>query len=285
MPTHLITTTDHVTLHVTIQGKGTPCLYLHGGPGSGSYWMQKFSAGLLEAHFTMIYLDQRGVSRSTSPQDHNYSMERMVKDCEEVRAALGIDRWLTMGHSFGGLLQIGYALSNPQSIIGMIMLNCGVSLTDCFTLSWMPKACEFLGINDTTPYTDAARPVIERLSDLGRQLRERDLFWKMSYAAQESIAVMNASFGEIPNWNDDQEEVIMQYPEYSLDYSAATATIPVPVLFFYGKTDWMIGPDHYRLAQFPQMLLWPSDGGHVAILENRLDLETALPAFQKKYRL
>lgn len=64
-----ILTSDSVSLYVNVKGKGTPCLYLHGGPGSGSYWLEKFFGDYLEQHFQMIYLDQRGVGRSTSPLD------------------------------------------------------------------------------------------------------------------------------------------------------------------------------------------------------------------------
>ena len=37
-----IFTTDSVSLYVNVKGSGTPCLYIHGGPGSGSYWVEKF---------------------------------------------------------------------------------------------------------------------------------------------------------------------------------------------------------------------------------------------------
>jgi proline iminopeptidase len=37
-----ILTSDGVSLYVNVKGSGIPCLYLHGGPGSGSYWLEKF---------------------------------------------------------------------------------------------------------------------------------------------------------------------------------------------------------------------------------------------------
>ncbi len=98
-----LSTSDGVDLYVEVRGKGTPCLYVHGGPASGSYWARKFAGDVLEKHFRMIYLDQRGACRSSSPQNGDFSMNRLVEDFEEVRKALSIDRWLTMGHSFGGL--------------------------------------------------------------------------------------------------------------------------------------------------------------------------------------
>ena len=70
---HFITS-DSVNLYVKVKGKGIPCLYIHGGPGAGSYWMEKFSGDLLEERFTMIYLDLRGVGRSTSPANKDYSI-------------------------------------------------------------------------------------------------------------------------------------------------------------------------------------------------------------------
>jgi proline iminopeptidase len=119
-----IMTSDSVLLHVTVKGQGIPCLYLHGGPGSGSYWAQKFTGDIFENKFQMVYLDQRGCCRSSDPIDNNYSMDRMIQDIEEIRLALGIDQWIIMGHSFGGLLQIGYALRHPDVLKGMIMINC-----------------------------------------------------------------------------------------------------------------------------------------------------------------
>ena len=54
-----ITTSDGVELFVTIKGEGIPCLYIHGGPGSGAYCLDVFSGEMLEKNLQMIYLDQR----------------------------------------------------------------------------------------------------------------------------------------------------------------------------------------------------------------------------------
>ena len=81
----IVTTTDSVQLYVKIKGHGPHLLYLHGGPGSGSYWLEKFSGEFFERHFTLIYLDQRGTGRSTSPSNGDYSMKRMAEDFEQVR--------------------------------------------------------------------------------------------------------------------------------------------------------------------------------------------------------
>lgn len=99
-----IVTSDSVQLYVNIKGTGPSCLCIHGGPGSGSNWFEEFMGDSLEQNFQMIYLDQRGVGRSSSPKDNNYSLKRIVNDFEELRNSLGIEQWLILGHSFGGIL-------------------------------------------------------------------------------------------------------------------------------------------------------------------------------------
>jgi proline iminopeptidase len=180
-----VTTSDGVKLYFEVRGKGTPCLYLHGGPGSGSYWLEKFSGDMLEKYFQMIYLDQRGVARSGSPKDGNYSMDRMVQDFEEIRAALGIRKWVILGHSFGGILQVGYAERHPQVIKGMIMLNCSLDLNATLQET-LPHACELLNMSDAEPCTNSKMPLLDRVQVVYGKLREKDLFWKMAYASRQS---------------------------------------------------------------------------------------------------
>ncbi len=280
-PSQKVITSDGVALHVEIGGRGAPCLYVHGGPGSGSYWARKFAGDIFESHFQMIYLDQRGCCRSSSPQDGNYTLERMVADFEEVRQALGIEHWLTMGHSFAGLLQMGYIQRFPQVIQGMLFINAALNLNETFRLGYCPRACELLGIADATPYTDEAIPTLEHWGALIGLLKARGLMWQMGYDHQENDERMNATFSELPDFNWDYE-VMLTVSDYWQDFKPATAAVQVPVLFFYGQRDWMTGPEHYRGVNFPSLLLWGSDVAHMPFMENKPDLEQAITAYRQK---
>ncbi|HWR52543.1 MAG TPA: alpha/beta hydrolase, partial [Bryobacteraceae bacterium] len=251
-----IKTSDGVDLFVTVRGHGTPCLYLHGGPGSGSHWLEKFSGEMLERNFQMIYLDQRGTSRSTSPPNGDYSMDRMVRDFEEVRVALGIRQWLTLGHSFGGILQVGYAQRHPEVVQGLLMINCGLNI-NAIAAEVLPHACSMLGAVPPRPCTDESARLIERVSAVFGLLRDRDLFWKLGYASLDKKKLMDATFDDLPDWNKDFESKALGVKEYWQDYAQFTPFISAPVLFFYGRSDWMVGPTHYKHARFPHMLLWP----------------------------
>jgi proline iminopeptidase len=279
-----ITTSDSVSLFVTVKGKGTPCLYIHGGPASGSYWIEKFNGEFLEQHFQMIYLDQRGCCRSTSPKDHNYSMDRMVKDFEEVRQVLGIKQWLTMGHSFGGMLQMGYAQRHPEAIDGMMMINCTLNWKESFDRGFRPKACEVLNITDTAAYTDESVLFLDRFGALIQKLNEKGLMWKLGYASKKNYDIMSATFREVPKWTHGSEEYIVYTKDYREDFKQSTSAMSMPVLFFYGKNDWSVGPEHYRGVNFPAMLLWGSDVGHMPFLEAKVDLKKAIVTYLATYK-
>ena len=275
-------TSDGVDLYVKVKGHGTPCLYIHGGPGSGSFWAEKFAGDILEKHFTMIYLDQRGVARSGSPENGDFSTDRMIKDFEELRDALKFDKWLIMGHSFGGILQMQYAQRYPDAIAGMLMINCALNINDGNEA--LQKAYDFLNEPEMKIYLNDSLPVLERMSKLYGRLREKGLFWKMAYASKSSEEMMNKSFVEIPNWNSDYEGKAIENKDSWVDYKPFAKSMKMPVLFFYGKTDWLVGVNHYKSIQFPNMLLWGSNVGHIPFIENKPDLEKALIQYKKKYR-
>jgi proline iminopeptidase len=106
--------------------------------------------------------------------------------------------------------------------------------------------------------------------------------WKMGYASYENFKIMNATFNEIPNWNWGSEEYIVYTPDYWEDYKQYTPYIKLPVLFYYGKSDWNIGPEHYKGINFPNMILWGSDVGHMPFMKNKEDLEKAIIYYKKK---
>ncbi|MHB8597957.1 MAG: alpha/beta fold hydrolase [Ktedonobacteraceae bacterium] len=99
-------------------------LYLHGGPGTGSYDFEVFQHTLLTHQVRLITLDQRGVLRSDPlSSDEPFGFQDLIEDCEGVRHELGLSQWHILGHSFGGYLAVRYALSYPEAVQGLIFEN------------------------------------------------------------------------------------------------------------------------------------------------------------------
>lgn len=278
-----ILTSDSVSLYVNVKGSGPACLYIHGGPGSGSHWLEEFAGDSLEQHFQMIYLDQRGVGRSSSPKDNNYSLERMVKDFEEVRRNLGIKQWLTLGHSFGGILQMEYVQQMSNSILGMIFINCTLSMKDSFGKSWLPKAIELAGGETPAVSLDTSVSIYNRMLAIMPVLGEKGEMWKIFFNKEEDSWKLNSTYENFESWNVDQGEIILENIEYWGDFRKFAWEVKQPVLFYYGKTDWAIGPEHYKRVEFPEMILWGSEVGHMPFLENKVDLFNAINTYIVKY--
>lgn len=109
-------------LHVEQCGApdGMPLLYLHGGPGSGASAeiRRLFDPTRLRA----VLFDQRGAGRSTPHGGlEANTTQHLVADIERIREALGIDRWIVFGGSWGATLALAYAMEAPARVARMVL--------------------------------------------------------------------------------------------------------------------------------------------------------------------
>jgi proline iminopeptidase len=118
MKKQFVTMEDGKKIYVQIYENGHKdyLLMLHGGPGQGCYDFQ-YQATKLSEVINVIIFDQRGVLRSDKIEDNEpFGLEFIIKDCENLRNILGISSWSILGHSFGGMLTLLYAIKYPKSI-------------------------------------------------------------------------------------------------------------------------------------------------------------------------
>ena len=98
----------------------TKVLLLHGGPGFNHEYFECFEDFLPEAGFEMYYYDQLGCCNSDlngdDAKDHMslWTLPRYLEEVEEVRQGLGLDDFVIVGHSWGGILAIEYALKHQH---------------------------------------------------------------------------------------------------------------------------------------------------------------------------
>jgi proline iminopeptidase len=142
-------TTQH-GLFADIRGDAdsSALLFLHGGPGQGAYEFMAVQGDRLGTSLRVIGLDQRGVDRSAPlPAAAGLTIIDLVKDCEAVRQALGIERWAVLGHSFGGMLALCYATSYPGAVSAVIFENpvWDITLTTRSALPRIASMLESLG--------------------------------------------------------------------------------------------------------------------------------------------
>lgn len=101
-------------------------LLLHGGPGLTHDYFEAFDSFLPAAGVEYYYYDQLGSGNSDRPSDPSlWTTARFVDEVEQVRQALGLDRdsFCLLGHSWGGILAIEYALKYPQRLKCVVISN------------------------------------------------------------------------------------------------------------------------------------------------------------------
>ncbi len=98
-------------------------LYLHGGPGDNCENFN-YAAYLLSRQFNIVMFDQRGVLRSDRVEkDEPLSVQALIDDCEYIKNQLNIEKWIVLGHSYGGFIALLYAYQYPDSVDKVIYEN------------------------------------------------------------------------------------------------------------------------------------------------------------------
>jgi len=99
-------------------------LLLNGGPGLTHEYFECFESFLPAEGIEFIYYDQLGCGNSDNPNDTAmWSLPRYVEEIEQVRKALNLtsDNFYLLGHSWGAILAMDYAVKYQQNIKGLIL--------------------------------------------------------------------------------------------------------------------------------------------------------------------
>lgn len=101
-------------------------LLLHGGPAATHEYFEAFDSFLPAEGIEYHYYDQLGSHYSDQPDDDRlWTLPRFVDEVEQVRRALGLtaDNFCLLGHSWGGILAIEYALAHQGNLKCLIVSN------------------------------------------------------------------------------------------------------------------------------------------------------------------
>ncbi|MBT6515489.1 MAG: proline iminopeptidase-family hydrolase [Crocinitomicaceae bacterium] len=111
-------------------------LLLHGGPGATHEYFECFDSYFPNAGIEYYYYDQLESAFSDQPSDSAlWDVDRFVEEVEQVRVALGLnkDNFYLLGHSWGGILGIEYALKYQDNLKGLIISNMVASIPEYIT--------------------------------------------------------------------------------------------------------------------------------------------------------
>jgi proline iminopeptidase len=112
---------DKGRLYYRVVGEGPPIVVLHGGPDFDHHYLLP-ELDRLAASFQLVYYDQRGRGRSADDvEPEDVTIESEIEDLDLVRRHFGFETVAVLGHSWGGLLAMEYAVRRPEHLSHLIL--------------------------------------------------------------------------------------------------------------------------------------------------------------------
>jgi proline iminopeptidase len=128
---------DHIpigsaSLYVREIGRGQPIVVLHGGPDFDQTYLLPDMDRLSES-YRLIYYDQRGRGRSaTGVRPEDVTLASDIADVDRVREHSHLAATAVLGHSWGTVLALEYALRHPTRVSHLVLMNPGPASTADF---------------------------------------------------------------------------------------------------------------------------------------------------------
>lgn len=265
-------------------------LLLNGGPGMSHEYFECMESFLPKEGIEFIYYDQLGTGFSDNPNDTAmWDLPRYVEEVEQVRVALHLDKenFYLLGHSWGGILAMQYALKYQNNLKGIVVSN---MMASC------PKYGEYSKVLQSKLNPDVLKAI-------------QDLEAKKDYANPKYMELLMANFYNqhilrlpVSDWPEPVTRsmgrlnqslyITMQGPsEMGLsgkltnwDVSKELKNISVPTLVIGAKHDTM-DPEYMKwmASQFQKgTYLYCANGSHMSLYDDQQTYMKGLIDFLKK---
>jgi proline iminopeptidase len=275
-------------------GRGQPIIVLHGGPDfDHSYLLPDLDR--LAAEFRLIYYDQRGRGRSADqvlPQE--VTLKSDIDDVDTVRRYFHLETTALLGHSWGAVLALEYAVRQSSRVSHIVLMNpAPVSTSD---LAVFRKAyAQKLGGDMARQKSIVASAAYEEGDPAAVAERYR-LHFKPALARPEDyerlMATMKAAFitqgkeGIVKARAIEDRLMRDTWQVDGYDLLPKLQTLTIPTLIISGDHDFIPGDVGAHIARaIPNAeLITLKSCGHFAYLECPNDVRNVLNEFFQRTR-
>jgi pimeloyl-ACP methyl ester carboxylesterase len=120
---HHYADSDGTSIHYVTLGDGPLVVMIHGFPDFWYTWRDQMTALAAEG-YRVAAMDTRGYNRSDQPERvEDYAMPLLVGDVAAVIADQGLGEAIVVGHDWGGMIAWNVAMSRPDVVERLIVLN------------------------------------------------------------------------------------------------------------------------------------------------------------------
>jgi pimeloyl-ACP methyl ester carboxylesterase len=105
-----------------VKPNGRTVVLLHGKNFCGATW-ESSARALLAEGYRLIVPDQIGFCKSSKPAAAQYSLPMLASLTRKLLQSRGVTRASVVGHSFGGMLAMRYAIMFPKEVEQLVLVN------------------------------------------------------------------------------------------------------------------------------------------------------------------
>jgi pimeloyl-ACP methyl ester carboxylesterase len=116
-------TVKGVRLHYIERGRGPVVVFLHGNGAMVDDFIISGVFGLAAENHRAIVFDRPGFGHSVRPSDRRWTATAQAALLPEMFKLLGIDRAIVVGHSWGTLVALAFALDHPHLVSGLLLAS------------------------------------------------------------------------------------------------------------------------------------------------------------------
>lgn len=213
-----------------------PLLTLHGGPGATHDYLESLDA-LAETGRRVIYYDQLGCGKSVIPESRPelWTIPLYVEEVDVVREALGLDRIHLLGQSWGGMLAMEYAFTQPKGVASLTIASSPASM-----IQWVSEANR---LRDELP-PEVQQTLLKHEADGTTThpdyLKAMQVFYDrhvLRVPTPDYVARSFANIGEVYNTMNGPSEFHVIGTIKNWDVRARLPEIRIPTLITSGRYD------------------------------------------------
>jgi proline iminopeptidase len=168
-------------------------IVMHGGPGFDHSTMRPYFDRFADTHH-VLYIDHRGNGRSTGDPD-TWTLAQWGDDVKAICDALGIEKPVVYGNSFGGMVAMSYAARHPAHPSKLILSSTSARMRLDLTSAIMEErggkqaseiAERFWNTRDDQSYEDYMRVCMPLYNPPGANSAVQAAAWRRAVARPET---------------------------------------------------------------------------------------------------
>jgi glutathione S-transferase len=226
-------------------------VFVHGLAGNAGHWEAQLRH--LSTSRRAVAIELRGHGGSAAPAKGDYALEALAEDVAAGVDALGLGRFVLVGHSIGGGVALAYAAAHPERVAGLFLVD---PMSDARPLPAADKEA-FLASLDSPAYAQVIRESWLEMAGEVPTVRERLLCDLEAMPRQVVVGIQRARM--------------------CFDPVTALARFPGPVFSLVLPTNDTPRSVHRLRAGIPHRVV--PGTGHWVQLERPDDVDRALDEF------